>query len=150
MTQIYVCGNEFTTPDGVTPNYSLVEIDLFAFIPAGYYQRKGITPQDEPSFNLSLRKNLLTNHYEIFQWHRADDESTKKVMYATLNLKTAILRATKLWHKYWDNLGDTPNSDFTLKLCKHKYPHRSITCRENTEKNTHSIPTTTDSSKPIG
>ena len=129
MSKVYICDSEFYVPERKHPDYSLNELDIFAFIHAGYYHRTGINPDQEPSFSLSLRKNLQTNKYELFSWHRADDESTKKVLHSYTHLKSALKKATDLWHHYWDDLGkDYVNSDFELRLCSHQYPTKAMLC----------------------
>jgi hypothetical protein len=119
MTQLYICDGGWDQPNGQNdPTHSFREVDIFAFIPSIW---------EEESFSLSLRKNLETSEWELYSWHRADDDSTKKVVAHTTDFKLILKQATDLWHYYWDPIY-APISDFTLKPCEHKYNHKDILC----------------------
>ena len=145
MTKIYLCESEFEFADHDNPKYSQMEADVFAFIPNGYYLKKQKEARKqhkdpkfiaqirtkEPSFSLSVRKNLETGEYELFKWHQYED-SDKAVVLASKNIEEVFKKATEMWHYYWDDLDDDiPNSTFAFLVCKHEYPAKAIGCRVN-------------------
>lgn len=128
MTKLHICESAFDHPDK-NAMYSFTEVDVFGYIPNGYYQKHNKKASEEPSFSMSVRKNLVNNEYELFAWHRADDESTKKVLFSNKSLKKVLKEATDKWHYYWD-FDETNISDFELLACEHKYPHiDSLFCK---------------------
>jgi hypothetical protein len=53
-----ICELSFDRPDPKTPNYSLEEVDYYAWIPVH---------SDIPNHRLSLRKNLVTGAFELYR-----------------------------------------------------------------------------------
>lgn len=68
----YVCEHEFNREDPKNPGYSMLEYDLYARL------------------NMTLRKNLKTNKYEIVKI------STKQVVYSYRDLKDIVRMANQL------------------------------------------------------
>jgi len=56
-----ICEAEFETPDPKNPDFSMTEVDYYAWIPYDM-----ATPET-PNHRLSLRKNLKTGEYELYR-----------------------------------------------------------------------------------
>jgi hypothetical protein len=58
--KMIICPYEFNNPDPDDPTYSMLEVDYYAWTPV-----RGHSPM--PNHRLSLRKNLVTNTYEVYR-----------------------------------------------------------------------------------
>jgi len=87
---------EFSIPDPTNQDYSLLEIDVYGWVP----KEKG------KNHRLSLRKNLKTGKFEVYRyyigWARNYIHGTKpeEVAFTSSSLSECIKFAEKEWQKY--------------------------------------------------
>lgn len=122
-----ICEYEFNRPDSKTPDYSMCEVDSYAWIPAG---------SDMPNHRLSLRKNLKTGEYEVYRHYYEQhlisrgpatvivgkDTGQEEIAFKSKDLGEAIRFADGQYRKYH---GDEEKAD---QVCQHKHPVRSSLC----------------------
>jgi hypothetical protein len=135
---LIICESEFDSPDPSLPDYSMCEVDYYAWIPLNA-QVKGI-----PNHGLSLRKNLKSGNYEVFR--RYDDEKIARrygnakassgpgfggvriydvdVIISCNNLEAAIRAA----EGEWDRFHGPAKRSSRDEVCTHEYPTRALGC----------------------
>jgi hypothetical protein len=101
-----ICEFGFDIPDK-NSNYSLREVDFYAFVPYPV-QQKGIK-----NHRLSLRKNLKTGKFEVYRYYHY--EQKEEVVFSG-SFKEALNFANKEREKIW-------GIDFNDKPCEHKEPN---------------------------
>lgn len=112
---MYVCEHEFREPDPREPQYSLVNIDFYAWIPPEAQRRV-------KNHLLSLRKNLSTGEYEVF---RVYSDRTVQVIHRSKTLGEILLKANEEWNKFHEGWGGHRDPD---EVCEHKPPRISLSC----------------------
>lgn len=126
---MFICENEFDRPDHKTPDYSLDEVDYYAWIPYPHHS-------EMPNHRLSLRKNLVTGEFEVYRrfnqtYQRSSkvaliitqiDGETEEVAYKG-DLKGAIYFACAEWRRYH---GEGKEDD---EICEHQHPKKALFCR---------------------
>ncbi|MEM4324031.1 MAG: hypothetical protein QXO37_09265 [Candidatus Nitrosocaldaceae archaeon] len=112
-----ICDYEFNETDPERPTYSLVEIDYYARIPWKAQQ----TIKDH---RLSLRKNLLTNKYEVYRYYYYNNNRREEVIAESSDLAEAVSIAEAETRKYWD-------IDREDRICRHKGLMKSSRCPIN-------------------
>ena len=146
-----ICESEFESPDPALPDYSMCEVDYYAWIPAEaqrsmeYGTTDGRTWSKEatPNHGLSLRKNLKSGEYEVFRRFARDEDAAKcqnwslastgggfggvqiyrvEVICHSPDLGLAIGAASAEYMKFHGN----KSSD---KVCEHKRPIRAMSCK---------------------
>jgi hypothetical protein len=123
-----ICESEFERPDPNNPDYSLAEVDFYAWIPAtcGF-----------PNHRLSLRKNLKTGEYEVYRAYVEarliargplmviTNEPTEKeeVAFRSKSLEEAIAFARSEVKRFHGH-------DTNDRVCTHRYPNKSMFCKK--------------------
>jgi len=131
-----ICEYEFLTPDPKNPNYSLCEVDFYAWIPpdSGF-----------PNHRLSLRKNLKTGEYEVYRrYHQRvvamkrglfmethKDLGIEEVAFKSKSLEEAIIFANKEVRRFHK----PSEGEWEDKVCQHKYPVKSTFCKAHKGQN---------------
>ena len=124
-----ICEKEFERPDRDNPNYSMCEVDYYAWIPQG---------SDLQNHRLSLRKNLRTGEFEVYRCFSetrlvsrkgltvitGDDTGQEEIAFKSKNLGEAIYFADGEWNKYHGQ--EAPKEPD--KVCQHKYPVKAMFC----------------------
>lgn len=123
-----ICEYEFERPDSENPDYSMCEVDYYAWIPAG---------SGFPNHRLSLRKNLKTGEYEVYRHYvqthvtsrkeltviQEKELGTEEVAFKSKDLAEAIKFADGEYKRFH---GDDEEPD---QVCQHKYPVQSFLCK---------------------
>jgi len=127
---LIICEYDFEQPDHVYPDYSLDEVDYYAWIPAE------VDPNGIQNHRLSLRKNLVTKEYEVYRRFyqkrlvsrknvtmvTGDDTGQEEIAFKSSSLEKAIKFACGEYLKYHgDRMGD--------KVCQHKRPVIASFCK---------------------
>jgi len=110
-----VCEYEFERPDPRNPSYSLVEVDIYGWIPRDFWD-------EIRDHRLSLRKNLRTGRFELYRHYYADDYD--EVIF-TGSLEECLKKAGQEWKRFhfgW--AGVVPE----FKTCRHRPPDISSLC----------------------
>ncbi len=127
---IYICEYCFERPDPNNPKYSMLEVDIYAWIPYDKQVEYGVQ-----NHRLSLRKNLETGEFEVYRrYHRPliinrkavtifthQDLGIEEVVFKSKSLEEAVEFANKECEKFHGEI--EPD-----KVCQHKYPHKSSFC----------------------
>jgi hypothetical protein len=108
---LIICELGFEEPDVKNPRYSFREVDFYAFVPYQSQQKYGVK-----SHRLSLRKNLITNKFEVYRFFH--DEKREEVAFSG-SFEEALRFANRETNKFWSFLGDREED----KPCFHKYPN---------------------------
>jgi hypothetical protein len=107
---LVICEFGFDLPDAKKTQYSMREVDYYAFIP--YVSRIKYSVKNH---GLSLRKNLGTGFFEVYRYYYEDD--SEEVAFAG-SFADALRFANDETNKYWGFLykrePDVP--------CEHKLP----------------------------
>jgi hypothetical protein len=120
-----ICELSFDRPDPDNPNYSLEEVDYYAWIPAN---------AQVPNHRLSLRKNLVSGKFEVYRRYfekrtmlmrnlivaTGDDTGLEQVPFEG-TFEEALRFAHTEYEKYHEEI--EPD-----KPCQHEYPNMAITC----------------------
>jgi len=110
-----VCEYEFDRPDPRNPSYSLVEVDIYGWIPRDFWS-------EVRDHRLSLRKNLKTGKFELYRHYYADDYD--EVIFAG-SLEECLRKAEEEWKRFHFGLaGVVPE----FKPCRHRPPEISSLC----------------------
>ena len=122
-----ICETQFNQPDRKNPNYSLDEIDYYAWIPPN--------PEVE-NHRLSLRKNLVTGEFEVYRKFQRRQIFSKKGLTIDTNVETgnekiafkskSLAETIKFADSEWKRFhgkGKEPD-----KVCEHKYPVKAMFC----------------------
>jgi len=110
-----VCEFEFDRPDPRNPNYSLVEVDIYGWIPRDFWS-------EVRDHRLSLRKNLKTGKFELYRYYYTT--GSEEVIF-TGSLEECLKKAEEEWKRFhfgW--AGVVPE----FKPCKHRPPDVSSLC----------------------
>ena len=95
-----VCEAVFNQEDPNLPGYSRTELDFFAW-----------------PYRLSLRKNLITNEFEVYK----AEFGNERVLYKSTKLEDAL--------KYANDLAKRElNLDLNDVVCVHSYPRKALWC----------------------
>jgi hypothetical protein len=128
---VIVCETEFEKPDPQNPDYSLVEVDFYAWIPWEAQEKYGVE-----NHRLSLRKNLKTGEYEVYRAYMErkliarrglvvitnEPMETEEVVFRSKSLKEALAFANAEVRKYHGH-------DEKDEVCTHKWPKKALLCR---------------------
>ena len=110
-----VCEYEFDRPDPKNPQYSLVEVDIYGWLPREYWS-------EARNHRLSLRKNLKTGKFELYRHYYADDYD--EVIF-TGSLEECLKKAEEEWKRFhYSWAGVVPE----FKPCRHRPPDISFLC----------------------
>lgn len=126
-----ICEFEFEHPDTDNPNYSMTEVDYYAWIPIPKMEEHNIE-----NHRLSLRKNLVTNKYEVYRrFEKAvvvldpgllvmtgEDTGREEVAFESESLVEVIKFAGSESGKFHGEKEDD-------EVCTHEYPKKSSFCR---------------------
>ena len=123
---MFVCESEFTQPDRENVNFSFGELDFYSWIP----QSRG-----ESNHRLSLRKNLVTDKYEVYRAFAVTvtRNSSTVLMLSTQEYgKVAVVFVSDSLQEALD-FGDGEVQRFHDhnphdKVCTHEYPNRATLC----------------------
>ena len=110
-----ICEYEFERPDPRNPRYSLVEADIYGWIPEEFWD-------EIRDHRLSLRKNLKTGRFELYRYYYTD--GSEEVVF-TGSLEECLRRAEAEWKRFhfgW--AGVVPE----FKPCRHRPPDISSLC----------------------
>jgi len=124
---VIVCESEFEHPDPDNPDYSMAEVDYYAWIPAG---------SGFPNHRLSLRKNMKTREYEVYRYYVEQrlisrgaltvitnvPMEREEVAFKSLSLEEAIRFAGNEFKRFH-------GLDHEDKVCQHKYPIKAFFCK---------------------
>jgi len=120
-----ICELMFNAPDPENPDYSLHEVDYFAWVPAG---------SPVPNHRLSLRKNLINGAFEVYRRYyerrtivtpsmtilTSDDTGMEEVVFSG-GFEEALRFADAEYEKFHGK--KEPD-----KPCRHSYPQKALTC----------------------
>jgi len=110
-----VCEYEFERPDPKNPCYSLVEVDIYGWIPRDFWD-------EVRNHRLSLRKNLKTGRFELYRHYYTDGYD--EVIFAG-SLEECLKKAEEEWKRFhYEWVGVEPE----FKPCKHRPPDISSLC----------------------
>jgi hypothetical protein len=107
---IIICEKGFDDPDNKNPDYSMREVDFYAFVPFVKQREYGVK-----SHRLSLRKNLKTKKFEVYRFY--SDTGEEEVVFSG-DFNGALSFANKEREKYWGFIGKI-EPDIA---CQHEYP----------------------------
>ncbi|MBA7505083.1 hypothetical protein ES706_03746 [subsurface metagenome] len=129
---MFICEFEFDQPDTENPDYSMPEVDYYAWTPLDKQRETGV-----PNHRLSLRKNLVTGKFEVYRrfFHpvaMADlrrgiavatgvDTGTERVAFEGGFLE-ALRFADNEWKRFHGG-GKEPDEP-----CQHRYPEKATFC----------------------
>ena len=85
-----ICEYEFERPDPKNPQYSLVEVDIYGWIPRDFWS-------EIRDHRLSLRKNLKTGKFELYRHYYAEDYD--EVIF-TGSLEECLRKAEEGWRRF--------------------------------------------------
>jgi len=125
---VIICETEFEREDPDHLGYSMLEVDYYAWIPAG-------SPM--PCHRLSLRKNLRTGEYEVYRRYFqrrlnsrdgvtliiGNDLGREEVAFKSMSLEEAVEFASEEWRR---SHGEGRSPD---KVCQHRPPDLLPTCK---------------------
>jgi hypothetical protein len=119
--------------DPHNPKYSLTEIDFYSHIPWSRVNGSCL------NHRLSLRKNMLTQKYELVQVFQKsslhannsmlimndqnDEQKPEKVVAESSDLREILTRATQLEVEYWG-----PDETWNDAVCTHNPKSHAIGC----------------------
>ena len=112
-----VCEYEFERPDPRNPSYSLVEVDIYGWIPREFWS-------EVRDHRLSLRKNLKAGKFELYRYYYTT--GSEEVIFAG-SLEECLRKAEEEWKRFhfgW--AGVVPE----FKPCKHRPPDISSLCHK--------------------
>ena len=113
-----VCEYTFTREDPNDENYSMHEVDCYIYVPLP--KRNG-----GENHRLFLRKNLITEEYELCRSFYASDYSGLEmgldVIFKDKDLTQVIERANTERREVWPDKEDNT-------VCTHEQAHRHIRC----------------------
>lgn len=112
-----ICPTLFEDPDPHSPDYSLEEVDFYAWIP--YPEKHG------GDHRLSLRKNLLTQDFEIYKAYcrTLSAPERSEVVFRSNDLRAALDFAASQYRRYH-------NHDWNDEICDHgKTKRAAIGCK---------------------
>ncbi|MCF3652976.1 MAG: hypothetical protein L2C94_002220 [Aigarchaeota archaeon] len=110
-----VCEYEFEKPDTRNPRYSLVEADVYGWIPEEFWD-------EIRDHRLSLRKSLKMGKFELYRYYYAD--GSEELIF-TGSLEECLRRAEAEWKRFhYGWAGVVPE----FKPCRHRPPDISSLC----------------------
>jgi len=113
--EMIVCEYEFDRPDPKNPCYSLVEVDIYGWIPREYWS-------EVRDHRLSLRKNLKTERFELYRHYYID--GSEQVIF-TGSLEEYLKKAEEEWKRFHYGWAEVEPE---FKPCRHKPPEISSLC----------------------
>lgn len=128
---MYICETEFATADPSDTDYSMTEVDSYAFIPDGKQNKV-------KNHRLSLRKNLKTGQFEVYRAYTrsigyfdlkanvlamTSEETNRTEVVFTGSLQGAITFTNNEWRRFFGE-----DSAPTDRVCEHVSPHVSMGC----------------------
>jgi len=111
-----ICELEFEKPDPKNPDYSLLEVDYYAWIPKNNHI---------VSHRLSLRKNLKTGKFEVYRFFY-----TRRI--EEVAFEGSFEEALKFADAEYEKWHGKKESD---KVCQHRYPYKSLSCKAQKQDN---------------
>ncbi|MFW9879727.1 MAG: hypothetical protein ACFFG0_42170 [Candidatus Thorarchaeota archaeon] len=135
---LFVCADEFKRPDPNEPFHSLVEIDIYAWIPIPFIDN------GDRNHRLKLWFNYNTKKYELvkdFLEHQVRNFSLngfsgflstniemdeRETIFESEKLQPALDEANRLWNHY--HSGWSQHIKEADKECEHAFPNRSSFC----------------------
>lgn len=97
MDMVYICEHEFEKEDPNEKGYSLINYDLYARL------------------NLSIRKNIRTNKYELFYITTMPGQKKGEVVFSTMSLQEIV-----------DTANSLENANNTIIKCSTLCPRRKV------------------------
>lgn len=124
-----VCERDFESPDHADPRYSLAEVDMYAWVPAGSGAR---------NHRLSLRRNLVTGEFEVYRRYVTRvagqfagavivtnvDDGDEEVAF-TGSLEGALQFGNREWNAFHATDDHEREED---RACEHGGPSRAYSC----------------------
>ena len=131
---MYVCEIDFELPDADNPKYSMMENDIYAWIPVDKQVKV-------PNHRLSIRKNLKTKKFELYRYFyhpvqiempnaiiiTSVDGHDEEVILKSKSLKKILVKANDEWNRFHSGWANTERD--RDEVCKHKPPECSIMCQ---------------------
>ena len=102
-----ICEYRFNQPDPQNPNYSMLEIDYYSWIPPGKFS-------EVRNHRLTLRKNLETDAYEIFRKYY--ETSIETVIAMRWSLERILEIGDNEWNRFHSDWSESKHKDIT---CDH-------------------------------
>lgn len=113
---MYHCEYGFMIPDPSNQNYSMKEPDFYQWIPPRFQKK-------EENHRLSLRKNLITNEYELYKYYHRSKR--KIIVFKSKDLRETIDKSNEIWNFYHSSWSNDKKED---KICLHTAPEKDIGC----------------------
>lgn len=115
-----ICADRFEYSDPNDPFYSMVEIDIYAWIPGKF---------KEANHRLSVRKNIFSKQFEAYRsYHRAPHAGKYEVVFWNASLEDVLDFTNEAWNKYHSEWAKRERLD---QACKHAEPVKSMFCARN-------------------
>ena len=106
-----ICEYRFNHPDPENPDYSMLEIDYYSWIPTVMYS-------ETPNHRLTLRKNLVTEKYELVRKYRT--ETKLEMFFTTPRLDEVLKFGDNEWNHFHGIWSETEHKDTVCDHAEHR------------------------------